>query len=55
MELSDELRIAAVWVEHQEDPAPDWDALLIKAANEIDRLNQVIDRQQPPPGGANHG
>jgi hypothetical protein len=35
------LRLAAGWVEHQRDPAPDWDALLNEAADVITMLEAL--------------
>lgn len=41
--LTDRLRDAAGWVERQNTPAPDWDALLAEAADEIERLRRERD------------
>lgn len=43
--LVDCLRAAAGWVDHQTDPAPDWDALLTEAADEIERLRRLADER----------
>jgi predicted nucleic acid-binding Zn-ribbon protein len=36
--LEQQLRAAAGWTEHQSDPAPDWDGLLVQAADRIRSL-----------------
>lgn len=41
--LTHRLRDAAEWVEHQEEPAPDWDGLLREAADEIESLRELVD------------
>jgi hypothetical protein len=45
-DLIAELRDAAGWVDHQMDPAPDWDGLLATAADEIEALRSVVRRLQ---------
>jgi hypothetical protein len=40
--FANELRNAADWVNHQMDPVPDWDGLLLRAADELEAAMSEI-------------